>query len=248
MVKFKFTLIILSESEVIQMSNDQSKIVRKIQLLLKKTTNNPSMEEAQTALLMAQRLMAEHGISQSEIDSHEDVVLTTKKVMRSDFKFEATTPWYKKELASVIGANFRCYNWVARRTYGGSRIVFLGLEHDVELAKITYEFACDAIKHGASQYLKELKKTKNVSSPSAIKNDYMIGWIRGLKDQFKEQVNKNNWGLVLVKDALVVKEYESISFNKARSSSISTSGSSDARNSGYRDGKSFSSPSGRLMA
>lgn len=229
------------------MSHDQSKIVRKIQLLLKKTTNNPSKEEAQTALLMAQRLMAEHGVSQSEINSYEDVTIPDKKVTRSDFKFKRSTPWYKKELSAVIASNFRCYNWISRNN-SNSRIVFLGLEQDVELAKMTYEFACDAIKYGANQFVKELKKMKHISSVTAIKNDYMVGWLNGLKDQFKEQVNQNNWGLVLVKDALVVKEYENMSFNKGRSSHISSSRNSDARNSGYRDGKGFVSPSGRLRA
>lgn len=229
------------------MSQDQSKIVRKIQLLLKKTTNNPSMEEAQTALLMAQRLMAEHGVSQADVESQEDVSIPKKKATRSDLKFESTTPWYKRKLANVIASNFRCYSWIGR-SGRSSKMVFLGVEQDVELAKMTYEFACDAIKYGASQYAKELRKIEYVSSITAVKNDYMIGWINGLEDQFKEQVNKNNWGLVLVKDALVVKEYENMSFSKGRRSSISVSGSSNARGAGYRDGKGFSSPSGRLKA
>lgn len=229
------------------MSHDQSKIVRKIQLLLKKTTNNPSMEEAQTALLMAQKLMAEHGVSQSEIESQEDVSIPKKKVTRSDLKFEGTTPWYKRDLAKVIASNFRCYSWISRGDRR-SRIVFLGVEQDVELAQMTYEFACDAIKYGASQYAKQLKKIQYVSSITAVKNNYMLGWINGLKDQFEEQVNQNNWGLVLVKDALVIKEYENMNFSNGRASRVSVSGGANARNAGYRDGKGFSSPSGRLRA
>lgn len=222
------------------------KIVRKIQLLLNKTKNNPSKEEVQTALLMAQRFMAEYGITQAEVDSHEDEFITDKKVTRSDLNYEKL-PWFKKSLARVIANNFRCYNYI-NKCNRKSKVVFLGLEQDVELAKMTFDFACDAIKFGAKQYAKEILKERFIDSVSGLKNSYMLGWIKGLEDQYKEQVAKNNWGLILVKDALVKQEYENMSLSKGRRSSISISGGSTARNAGYRDGKSFSSPSGRLQA
>lgn len=222
------------------------KIVRKIQLLLNKTKNNPSKEEVQTALLMAQRFMAEYGITQAEVDTHQDEFIADKKVTRSDYNYE-NLPWYKRSLSRVIANNFRCYSYINKRNRK-SRVVFLGLEQDVELAKMTFDFACGAIKYGANQFAKEIRKERFIGSIQGVKNSYMLGWIKGLEDQYKEQVAKNNWGLILVKDALVKREYENMSFSKRRSSSISVSGDSKARNAGYRDGKIFSSPSGRLRA
>lgn len=222
------------------------KMVRKIQLLLNKTKNNPCQEEVQTAFLMAQRLMAEYGISQAEVDSHEEGTIPVKKVSKSSTNYERLV-WWKKSLARVIAENFRCYNYISRNA-SKSRIVFLGLEQDVELAKMTFEFACDALKYGTDQFVKLYRIKYKISKPTEIRNDYMSGWIQGLKAQYKEQVEKNNWGLILVKDALVKQEYESMKLRKGRSSSITISGNSTARSAGYQDGKSFSSPRGKLQA
>ncbi|EHQ88314.1 DUF2786 domain-containing protein [Desulfosporosinus youngiae] len=221
------------------------KIVHKVHLLLNKATNNSSKEEAQACLLMAQKLMVEHDISQSEVDIHSEEKECLKKAVRIKTNYERL-PWWKKGIARVISENFRCYHYT-NRIHRKSSVVFLGLDQDAELAKLTFEFACDAIKYGLKIFAKE-RKVQNMSTSTGMKNDYMSGWIQGLKDKFKEQVDKCNWGLILVKDALVTQEYETMNLKKGRASSIVISGSSSARSAGYRDGKNFSSPSGRLNA
>lgn len=219
------------------------KIVHKVHLLLNKAANNPSKEEAQSCLLMAQKLMIENGISQSEVDAQEEKVIRVKNVVKIKTDYERLA-WWKKGIARVIAENFRCHYYI-NTLRGNSCIVSLGLDQDVDLAKMTFEFACDSIKYGLKLFSKE-RRVQNMSTSTGMKNDYMSGWIQGLKDKFKEQVEKCNWGLVLVKDALVTKEYENMNLKKGRASSITISGSSSARSSGYRDGKDFGSPSGRL--
>jgi len=222
------------------------KIVHKVHLLLNKAANNPSQEESQSCLLMAQKLMIEHGISQSEVDAQEDKETPVKSVIRLRTNYERLS-WWKKEIAKVIADNFRCHHYI-NRLGSNSRIVFIALEQDAELAKVTFEFACDAIKYGLKHFAKIWKSQRGYTPDSAVKNDYMDGWIRGLRDKFKEQIDKCNWGLILVKDALVVQEYESINLKKSRAPKVTISGSTSARSSGYQDGKKFDSPSGRINA
>jgi len=220
------------------------KIVHKVHLLLNKAANNPSEEEAQSCILMAQKLMIENGISQSEVDAQGDNI-RVKNVVRMKTDYERLA-WWKKGIARVIAENFRCHNYTNTRN-GNSCIVFLGLDQDVDLAKITFEFACDSIKYGVKQFSKE-RKSKGMSTDAGLRNDYMGGWIQGLRDRFKQQIVESNWGLVLVKDALVIQEYENMKLKKGSHSSIASSGSSSARSTGYKDGKSFSSPNGRISS
>lgn len=52
-------------------SND--KIIEKIRKVLELSKNNPSIEEAKSAALKAQKLMAEYHVSMTEIEAIEDI-------------------------------------------------------------------------------------------------------------------------------------------------------------------------------
>ncbi|MDF9408503.1 hypothetical protein L7E55_09055 [Pelotomaculum isophthalicicum JI] len=71
------------------------------------------------------------------------------------------------------------------------------------------------------------------------KNDYIIGFLNGLRDKFKEQVESKGYALVLVKDALVVKAVEDKKLKSGRTSRIVMAGSTGAREAGYREGRKF---------
>jgi len=83
-------------------------------------------------------------------------------------------------------------------------------------------------------------------STAGIKNDFILGWIKGLESKYQEQIDKNNWGLVLVKDPLVQQELNKIKLRKGQSSSIQRSNNNGAYTRGYQQGNSFSSPAGML--
>jgi len=212
------------------------KIIEKIKKLFNLAQNNPNDNESQSALLQAQRLMAENDIEQSQVD--QKVVDNTKEVVHENLTSESKIVWYKKSLAYVIAENFRCKNYI-QKGYGGG-LMFLGLKDDVELAKMVFEFASESIEYGANAFVKKYK-SNYYNYSVGIKNDYLQGWINGLSAQYKEQVNKNGWGLVLVKNALVVQEIEKMNFRKGQGSSHNSSGNNKARETGFQHGKSFSS-------
>jgi len=287
------------------MTNNKETIVEKIQKLLNTTTEKGASEaEAQNAMLLAQKLMAKNGLDMSDIEVHAESEETKKEVMEGFGTDAIKLAWWHKQLASIIADNFRCYNF--QRTYGGfSKIVFLGIKADVEIAKSIFKFATIQIEHHAKQYRrarrkeldalvpKEFKEAKTFDEMLAIakgygvsdyeinkifyackteasrkkqlttafkeklgltidgpalRNDFIRGFLAGLKEKFREQVevNKEEWGLILVKDGAVVERYNSMKFTTARASSVSTSNDNQAYSAGVKQGKAFNQVSGQL--
>lgn len=286
------------------MTGNKESIVEKIQKLLNTTTEKGATEaEAQNAMLMAQKLMAKNGLDMADIEANTESAETKKEVMEGFGTDAIKLAWWHKQLANIIADNFRCYNF--QRTYGGvSKIVFLGLKADVEIAKSIFKFATIQIEHHAKQYRRARRKELDNKLPkefresdfdemvklaeqygvssyvingifgrysseaqrkkqlttavkevlgltidgAAIRNDFIRGFLVGLKEKFREQieVNKAEWGLVLVKDGAVVERYNSMKFTTARASSVSTNHDNGAYTAGKKQGKAFNQVSGEL--
>lgn len=212
-------------------------IIRKVRKALALAKDTPSDSESQTAMLLAQKMMAEHSLSMSDIEIASDK--PSQKVTNDSVVEAGRIHWWQKTLSTIIADNFRCYA-IIYKGMGSSKMVFLGKENDVELAKEVYMFAEAMIKSLSKDYVKGRGIKGNRAYTQAIKNDYITGFLKGLKDKFKEQVEKEGWGLVLVKDTDLVKHYNELGTKKSRSSSSHLRrGDDDAVNSGYNDGKRF---------
>ena len=233
------------------------KILHKVRALLNLARNggDPDSNEAQTALLMAQRFMAENGIDELELKDHAED--TPAKEVLDDYATEyEKLSWWKKSLGSVIAQNFRCYSYLNKRN-GYTRLAFVGLKQDAEIAIIAFSFASDYIRHEADQFMNvyredcllRLGHRPDISQQRGIRNNYVEGWISGLEAQYAEQVSKEGWGLVLVKDELVTQTYNDMDLKRGQSPQY-TRGESPASRvayaKGYSDGKVFSSARGRL--
>lgn len=221
-------------------------IVKKVQKAMR-LAGNADDDEGQTSLLMAQKLMAKYNLSQSDIDieGYEEFDRDNKNVVEGDGTEYTRLQWWMKSLASIIADNFKCYTFF--RTYNGkSKVVFMGMEQDVAIAKTVYDFAVSSIKFFSDIYIKRNKLGGNRSQTMAIKNDYISGYLNGLKAKFKEQVERENWGLIIIKDALVVQEYEKMDLRSGRSSTATMGGNSQARSDGFKQGKEFSHGTRRI--
>lgn len=146
----------------------ESSIVEKIQKMLATANDKAASEsEAQTALLMAQKLMAKHGLEMTDVEAHADS--EQKKEIVKDFTEAQKTEWWQGRLANVIADNFKCFIYVSR--YGGSqRIIFVGLKQDAEIAKTVYMFAASILPHLAKKYLKDRKKQAEKASGYSFKD------------------------------------------------------------------------------
>lgn len=216
---------------------ERESAVRKIQKALALASNNPSIQEAETALLKAQELMVKYGIASSEVGntvSEKEVIEGYVVDTYEDIE------WWHREIADVIANNFKCYFFTRSIKDGRKtkyKMVFLGLKEDVEICKELYGFIETSLSYYSQQYV-TLKKIKVTAQKKMVKNDYIRGFIKGLDDKFKEQVDRNGWGLVLVKDALVTQKYDTYNL-KTVNTKYKHAGDQDAVNAGYERGKSL---------
>jgi hypothetical protein len=212
------------------------RILNKIKKALR-LANAKNDHESHTAMLLAQQMMAKYNLSMEDIEIDSVEGARQKEVVEMYVTKPTKLQWWQKELANVIADNFRCYTYF-RTLRGRSRLIFLGLKEDTQIAREVYAYAQDSIEYFSIRYLDQ-NGIVGLSERTKVRNDYIAGFIRGLRDKFREQVetNKDEWGLILVKDTDVVERYNKLNL-KADSPSQATRGyNSEAIEAGYREGK-----------
>ena len=157
--------------------NDELKLVGKIKKLLALAGNNPNQEEAKSALLKAQQLMADNNLEVS-IDAEDKIAYGMEiAVTKMNKAFRLT-------LAVVIANNFRCKS-IILGDRDGSPIAFFGHENDAKICKEAFEFAYKtAKKNGDAEYKRRKdagKETRNVF------NSYVTGFIDGIRSSLDAQ-------------------------------------------------------------
>jgi hypothetical protein len=221
--------------------DDKSKniedIITKIKGCLALANDGADSDESDTAMLLAQKMMMKYNLSINDIDYDNKPI--RKNVMEGDGTEYTKLQWWMKSLALIIADNFRCYTFT-RSFNKRTKITFLGLEQDIAVCKAIYEFALIKIKFHSDNYIKKRGIGGNRGTTIAVKNDYIAGYLQGLKAKFKEQVETEGLALILLKDALVVREYEGYTMGSGSRIKRKTSGDSDAMQKGYSDGKKFS--------
>lgn len=221
------------------------KILRKVKRLLALSENNPNEEEAQSAFVMAQRLMIENELSMSEIEVHAGQERT---VAKGKVTIHKKLFWWERQLASIMSENFRVkyfLNWIKNK--GSNRkdsIYFMGFESDVKLAKEMYLLSYEAIVHYANKYVdgyyesnEEFLRERAITM--SLKNSYMRGFLEGLESKFEEQLAEmkaeGNALMVLV-PKVVEEKYEKEITGKAKGYKIPSIEEVDAYLNGYKDG------------
>lgn len=221
------------------------KILRKVKRLLALSENNPNEEEAQSAFVMAQRLMIDNDLSMSEIKISPG---QERKIDRGKVTIHKKLFWWERKLAGIMSENFRVkhyLNWM--KPSGSNRkdaIYFMGFESDVKLAKEMYLLAYEAILHYSKKYVDNyyeerigLYRERKITMQ--VKNSYMVGFLEGLKSKFDKQIEEMkaeaNALMVLVPKEVEEKYNEEIT-GKASPYRIPTVEEAQAYQKGYEDG------------
>lgn len=210
------------------------KIIGKIRHALS-LANAEDDHESQTAMLLAQQMMAKYGIAMADID---DASLDAdKEVVEMYATKPGTLYWWQKSLSKIVADNFRCFTYYRTRDRK-SRILFLGEKEDAKIAREVMLYAQQSIEILSISYL-DNNGIEGMSNRTAVRNDYIVGFLNGLRERFKEQVKQNDWGLVVVAGEEVVQKYEQMNIVKGSSSSVNRSNNPEAIAAGYDDGKSM---------
>ena len=212
------------------------KITTRIQKLLALAGNNPSREEAESAMLAAQSLLAKHGLAMADIQSQPE------EVQESALDGLGKRPvWWQRFIAGVIAENFRCLMLVDC-TRSGSRVVLVGLETDVEVATYVATLAIRTASRLAKEFLATEKRTRTLWSrrlSTRLRNDFLRGYIQGLAESFREQVASSGTELVLVCPREVEEYVDEQATTKVIRSRIVSADSDAAHEEGRRSGAGF---------
>lgn len=200
--------------------------------------------EAQSAMIIAQKLMVEHKISISEIQDvgKREVIKKSANVTYSPRK----DPWILS-LANIVAKNYCCetgiyYDKIKPQT---RHLNFIGLKEDIEICLIVFNYALDCIKSGLNDRKQKLKTICSQKEITFVCNGYAYGFIDGIKNAFEDQkrefeISNINWGLIVSTPPEVTEKLNSIAirskqFNSKQSESISKAD----YNVGKQDGKNF---------
>jgi hypothetical protein len=148
-------------------------IMDKIKKLLALSGNNPS-EEATSAALKAQELMAKYNITLTEEEKE------IQEIAQESFRTGVDKSW-KHGLASVVSDNFRvmCF-WTNNRT-----VTFYGYKQDVEIAVRVYEYLFKVAEKGARVECRKAYKLRGTET--GVYFSYTRGFTAGVKEALEVQ-------------------------------------------------------------
>lgn len=160
----------------------KEKVIEKIKKALALANNNKNPNEAQAAMLMAQKMMAKYHIEMQEVEEVEEAEIQENEV-------NIKKGSWRKSLMKLICNNYRCDCFLRGNT--GKRIIIVGDKEDIEIAKTIYEFAENQLLDGFQRYFKNnYEEYASIQTRNAVRNDYADGFIRGLKEKFERQKAK----------------------------------------------------------
>jgi hypothetical protein len=150
----------------------------KLRKLLALASNNPNRSEAEAALLKAQALMTE------ALPTVPESSPITEALLSRD-----TSPWFQR-LASVIATNFRVHVLL---DYGENAVNFVGARDDLAVAVYVAQTARRCAQQLAAAWWLE-----NAEAPMAAQEEFLHGFVSGLRDQFSAQVAARQYAVALV--------------------------------------------------
>ena len=215
-------------------------IIEKIKNLLNKTIENGATEaEALNALSLARKLMLKYKISQSDVDSKN----IEKNIVNVKLNYNIHVKWIFI-LIDIITKNFGIILYVNKASRKSYPILF-GEEQDVEAVKNIFEYAYKFAEESSNKYSTEYRKIHG--SSLGIKNDWLIGFLKGLNDKYEEQNKSDESFALMTTTSLEVKnkwtEYKNGSNLNFTKTSINTSmkhkNDYNAMQAGYVEGKNF---------
>lgn len=114
---------------------------------------------------------------------------------------------------------------------------FFGLKEDAAICVEVFKYAKNALKYCVDKFMIDVSGSESAN----IKKNYIHGFIEGLQAAFKEQVEKEELQLALIKHEVVETAYSQIKLKSGRGF---TGGNIDARHdaaraAGYERGKSL---------
>lgn len=196
--------------------------------------NTPSENEAISAALKAQELMAKYNIELADVQGGTKSETITTQTYTPKANQHYVRKW-RYTLSQIIAKNFCC------KTYSINRdaIAFYGYEKDAKIAVEVFKFLFETGNKLANRYY--LKCKKEGKETKGVLNTYLVGFCDGIK----EVLDKQCTALMIVVPKEVEEAYVEHSKGFRRvSNSLRTSSDGRAYAEGKEDGKATATARG----
>lgn len=156
---------------------NEEKIIQTIRKILELSKNNPSEEEAKSAALKAQEMLAKYHIDMREVEAIDlDTVDSIEEV-----KVNLPAKKWKYKLATIIANNFRCKHFYI----GKGILVFYGHKTDADIAAETFKYLFNVGNRLAGR---EVDRVFGETGTSAnVYNSFVSGFCAGIEEALGEQ-------------------------------------------------------------
>lgn len=215
---------------------DRERVLERIRGCLNIARDTNFEHEAATAMLLAQRLLVKYGLTFTEVEGGAGRTEADDVADAAVGEPSGRLPWWHRMLASMVAGNFRCSAYL-NRTRRQTTVCLIGLATDVAVAREVYQFGLRTVAEAARRYTAERKLEPSLGR--RVRNDFIHGFLTGLRDKFAEQVEANAWALVLRPDPRVAQTVAERRMRQARPSRPGFRGDGGARAAGYRRGQEF---------
>lgn len=203
--------------------------------LLELAKKSDNIHEATSAMEKAQRIALKEGVDLNSINMEQEEKRNVIYWMVP--QSTKTCPTWRMLLAMVIADNFRVK---AIRVIGDgcSQIKIVGLESDVEVFRVMFDYAETCLDIFFKRYLKEEKKARQLSRHDSLvmRNSYVDGFVSGIREGLKKNVEC--YALSLCLPVEVTNELSTMGLKKKKATSLKMDlGDYKTRMRGYEDGK-----------
>lgn len=181
-------------------------IKRKIRKLLDLAGNNPSQNEANSALIKARQLMAKHRLSEGDLNTQQE-----QEVVDGITNFCCTKrrDGWLIDLSCLIAERHRCVSF--RRHVRGKQVNyvgFMGFRDDYEVCTALFEFAAHyALKETKAKGERLKRDGLSAREIRPLMEAFGDGFVAGLREAYKRQDDEDKrYALVLQVPEPVMRE------------------------------------------
>lgn len=160
------------------------KVIEIIGKLFEYDTKKGATEaEVQAAVRAAQRLMAQHGITEEEVELSKAIRAEKGKEEIYSAECGYSVKPYAFRLAQIIADNFRCVLMFYKKR---REVIFHGYETDARIALKTFQELHMICETMTSRYIRKMKYKTGYETGHG--NSFRLGFVAGVEEALKENV------------------------------------------------------------
>ncbi len=196
--------------------------------------------ECQTALLMFQKLLKKHGLSERDVPIDD----AAKEEIKKEQVYEnASVPLWVRYLHNIVARHFRCMPVSDRYTRAGRTtrqvLTFIGHENDTRIAQAAFDAAYHAAQRMCAERQAIAQRARKLFGGATLafnNTDYLIGFVNGIDEAYKNQEAESGTALIVTTPSDVLAAVEDLPTQRHR---MRETRNLDSAQAGYIDGNNI---------